>query len=128
MQGFSHECPDIDILVLMNACGYPGSPAHSSIAFSTEVIGPGTVATYTCDVGFEILDLHVEYVQPMAHGRLRAYHSVALFYYLMDVEMDVGWIESNASSPKLVNNTRNIEELEIAMQKIKEKTLASTVE
>ncbi|GIY59676.1 sushi, von Willebrand factor type A, EGF and pentraxin domain-containing protein 1 [Caerostris darwini] len=39
----------------VNACGYPGSPAHSSIAFSTEVIGPGTVATYTCDVGFEIL-------------------------------------------------------------------------
>ncbi|XP_054709070.1 uncharacterized protein LOC129218772 [Uloborus diversus] len=38
-----------------DACGYPGSPAHASIAFSSEVIGPSTVATYTCDSGFELL-------------------------------------------------------------------------
>ncbi|XP_055927672.1 CUB and sushi domain-containing protein 3-like isoform X2 [Argiope bruennichi] len=43
------------LFATVNACGYPGSPAHASISFSTEVIGPGTVATYTCDSGFEIL-------------------------------------------------------------------------
>lgn len=43
------------ILDLVSACGYPGCPAHASIAFSSEVINPGTVATYTCDSGFELL-------------------------------------------------------------------------
>ncbi|GBM26179.1 Sushi, von Willebrand factor type A, EGF and pentraxin domain-containing protein 1 [Araneus ventricosus] len=43
------------LFATVNACGYPGSPAHASVSFSTEVIGPATVATYTCDSGFEIL-------------------------------------------------------------------------
>ncbi|XP_035231715.1 CUB and sushi domain-containing protein 3-like isoform X2 [Stegodyphus dumicola] len=43
------------VISSVRACGYPGSPAHASIAFSSEVIGPGTVATYTCDSGFELL-------------------------------------------------------------------------
>ncbi|KAG8188357.1 hypothetical protein JTE90_022557 [Oedothorax gibbosus] len=48
----------VSVLLLsttVSACGYPGSPAHASIAFSTEVIEPGTTATYTCDPGFELL-------------------------------------------------------------------------
>lgn len=36
-------------------CGYPGSPAHASVSFSTERIEPGTVATYTCDNGYELI-------------------------------------------------------------------------
>lgn len=36
-------------------CGYPGSPAHASVAFSSEAIESGTVATYTCDNGYELL-------------------------------------------------------------------------
>ncbi|XP_023228070.1 uncharacterized protein LOC111628502 [Centruroides sculpturatus] len=43
------------LLAYANACGYPGSPAHASVAFSSEVITPGTVASYTCDGGFELL-------------------------------------------------------------------------
>ncbi|XP_015908191.2 uncharacterized protein [Parasteatoda tepidariorum] len=43
------------LITTVSACGYPGSPAHSSIAFNSEVIVPGTVATYTCDSGFELL-------------------------------------------------------------------------
>ncbi|RWS10699.1 sushi: von Willebrand factor type A: EGF and pentraxin domain-containing protein 1-like protein [Dinothrombium tinctorium] len=37
------------------ACGYPGSPAHASVSFTTEFIEIGTVATYTCDNGYELL-------------------------------------------------------------------------
>lgn len=51
---FTHDLSSF-ILDLVSACGYPGSPAHASIAFSSEVIHPGTVATYTCDSGFELL-------------------------------------------------------------------------
>lgn len=36
-------------------CGYPGSPGHASVAFSSETIEAGTVATYTCDNGYELL-------------------------------------------------------------------------
>ncbi|XP_037077806.1 sushi, von Willebrand factor type A, EGF and pentraxin domain-containing protein 1-like [Pollicipes pollicipes] len=36
-------------------CGFPGAPAHSTVTFSTDAIGVGTVATYTCDRGFELL-------------------------------------------------------------------------
>ncbi|XP_060535402.1 uncharacterized protein LOC132707526 isoform X2 [Cylas formicarius] len=36
-------------------CRFPGAPAHSSIVFSDENLGPGTVATYTCERGFELL-------------------------------------------------------------------------
>ncbi|XP_056639770.1 uncharacterized protein LOC130447135 [Diorhabda sublineata] len=36
-------------------CSFPGAPAHSSIVFSDENLGPGTVATYSCERGFELL-------------------------------------------------------------------------
>ncbi|KAK4288183.1 hypothetical protein Pmani_038774 [Petrolisthes manimaculis] len=36
-------------------CGFPGAPAHSSVSFSTTELGPGTVASYSCDRGFELL-------------------------------------------------------------------------
>lgn len=36
-------------------CGFPGAPAHSTVEFSTQTVGPGTVARYTCDRGFELL-------------------------------------------------------------------------
>ncbi|XP_043211186.1 uncharacterized protein LOC122375741 isoform X3 [Amphibalanus amphitrite] len=36
-------------------CGFPGSPAHSSVTFSTAVVEAGTTATYSCDRGFELL-------------------------------------------------------------------------
>lgn len=36
-------------------CRFPGAPAHSSVIFSDETLGPGTVATYTCERGFELL-------------------------------------------------------------------------
>lgn len=54
-------------------CGYPGAPAHSSVRFSGAAIddvideedgplggpraplAPGTVATYACERGFELL-------------------------------------------------------------------------
>ena len=40
---------------VVNSCGYPGSPGHASVTFSSETIEPGTVATYTCDNGYELL-------------------------------------------------------------------------
>lgn len=36
-------------------CGYPGSPAHASIAFNTSTVVSGTAASYTCDNGYELL-------------------------------------------------------------------------
>lgn len=39
----------------VSACGYPGSPGHASVAFTSETIEAGTVATYTCDNGYELL-------------------------------------------------------------------------
>lgn len=36
-------------------CSYPGSPAHASISFLNERLTPGTVASYTCDNGYELL-------------------------------------------------------------------------
>ncbi|GLV45530.1 uncharacterized protein CBL_02550 [Carabus blaptoides fortunei] len=36
-------------------CRFPGAPAHSSVIFSDETLGAGTVATYTCERGFELL-------------------------------------------------------------------------
>ncbi|XP_049819681.1 sushi, von Willebrand factor type A, EGF and pentraxin domain-containing protein 1 isoform X2 [Aethina tumida] len=38
-----------------SACRFPGAPAHSSVVFSDENLGPGSVATYTCERGFELL-------------------------------------------------------------------------
>lgn len=40
---------------LLIGCGFPGAPAHSTVEFSTTVVGPGTVARYSCDRGFELL-------------------------------------------------------------------------
>ncbi|KAF8782137.1 Fucolectin-1 like protein [Argiope bruennichi] len=37
------------------SCGYPGSPAHSSVTFNTETVQTGTVATYRCEPGFDLL-------------------------------------------------------------------------
>ncbi|XP_076318916.1 sushi, von Willebrand factor type A, EGF and pentraxin domain-containing protein 1-like [Tachypleus tridentatus] len=42
-------------LVASAICGYPGSPAHATVRFSSEQISPGTIATYFCDQGFELL-------------------------------------------------------------------------
>lgn len=36
-------------------CRYPGSPAHCSVVFSNESWTPGTVVTYNCERGFELL-------------------------------------------------------------------------
>ncbi|KAK6628838.1 hypothetical protein RUM43_002654 [Polyplax serrata] len=36
-------------------CRFPGSPAHSEVFFSDEALGPGSIATYTCERGFELL-------------------------------------------------------------------------
>ncbi|XP_023315351.1 uncharacterized protein LOC111693808 [Trichogramma pretiosum] len=58
-----------------HGCGYPGAPAHSSVRFSgpsiedvideedgpigarggADIFVPGTVSTYTCERGFELL-------------------------------------------------------------------------
>ncbi|KAL7286031.1 hypothetical protein TKK_0019687, partial [Trichogramma kaykai] len=57
-----------------HGCGYPGAPAHSSVRFSgpsiedvideedgpigrggADIFAPGTVATYACERGFELL-------------------------------------------------------------------------
>lgn len=37
------------------ACRFPGAPAHSSVFFSDDSLGPETVATYSCERGFELL-------------------------------------------------------------------------
>ncbi|XP_060809810.1 CUB and sushi domain-containing protein 3 [Amyelois transitella] len=36
-------------------CRFPGAPAHSQVTFSDEARVEGTVATYTCERGFELL-------------------------------------------------------------------------
>lgn len=36
-------------------CGFPGAPAHSTVSFSDNRLATRTVATYTCDRGFELL-------------------------------------------------------------------------
>ena len=44
---------------LAGTCGYPGSPAHGIVTFkplvSSHQVSPGTVASYTCDNGYELL-------------------------------------------------------------------------
>ncbi|GBL84865.1 hypothetical protein AVEN_93887-1 [Araneus ventricosus] len=37
------------------SCSYPGSPAHSTVTFNTEAVQTGTVATYRCEPGFDLL-------------------------------------------------------------------------
>ncbi|XP_064556316.1 uncharacterized protein LOC135440866 [Drosophila montana] len=36
-------------------CSFPGSPAHSSVVFSSANLTQGTVASYSCERGFELL-------------------------------------------------------------------------
>ncbi|XP_054730248.1 uncharacterized protein LOC129239012 isoform X1 [Anastrepha obliqua] len=36
-------------------CSFPGSPAHSTVVFSSANLTHGTVASYTCERGFELL-------------------------------------------------------------------------
>uniref|UniRef100_A0A1A9WC40 Sushi domain-containing protein n=1 Tax=Glossina brevipalpis TaxID=37001 RepID=A0A1A9WC40_9MUSC len=36
-------------------CSFPGSPAHSTVVFSNVNLTQGTVATYSCERGFELL-------------------------------------------------------------------------
>ncbi|XP_049828263.1 uncharacterized protein LOC126267256 isoform X1 [Schistocerca gregaria] len=36
-------------------CRFPGAPAHSSVFFSDAALTAGTVATYSCERGFELL-------------------------------------------------------------------------
>jgi len=43
------------LIVNINCCGYPGSPPHAIVSFTSDSIKAGTVATYTCDNGYELL-------------------------------------------------------------------------
>ncbi|XP_068237942.1 uncharacterized protein [Palaemon carinicauda] len=36
-------------------CGFPGAPSHSSVTFSDNSLGVNTIASYSCDRGFELL-------------------------------------------------------------------------
>ncbi|XP_026315210.1 CUB and sushi domain-containing protein 3 isoform X2 [Hyposmocoma kahamanoa] len=36
-------------------CPFPGAPAHSRVSFSDEALAEGSVATYECELGFELL-------------------------------------------------------------------------
>ncbi|XP_069970005.1 uncharacterized protein [Penaeus vannamei] len=36
-------------------CGFPGAPSHSTVSFSDDRLDTDTVATYSCDRGFELL-------------------------------------------------------------------------
>lgn len=36
-------------------CRFPGAPAHSNVFFSNDSLAVGTVATYACERGFELL-------------------------------------------------------------------------
>ncbi|XP_055388112.1 uncharacterized protein LOC129616487 isoform X2 [Condylostylus longicornis] len=36
-------------------CSFPGCPAHGSIVFSNEILEDGTIASYYCERGFELL-------------------------------------------------------------------------
>uniref|UniRef100_T1HHH2 Sushi domain-containing protein n=1 Tax=Rhodnius prolixus TaxID=13249 RepID=T1HHH2_RHOPR len=35
-------------------CGHPAVPANAKLALSSESLDPGTIATYTCDDGYEL--------------------------------------------------------------------------
>ncbi|XP_031628163.1 uncharacterized protein LOC116343966 [Contarinia nasturtii] len=37
------------------SCSFPGSPAHSNVEFSDDSLESGTIASYTCERGFELL-------------------------------------------------------------------------
>lgn len=36
-------------------CGFPGAPAHSTVTFSNDNLTEGTIVTYSCERGFELL-------------------------------------------------------------------------
>ncbi|CAH1396002.1 unnamed protein product [Nezara viridula] len=36
-------------------CRFPGAPAHSAVDFTNSSLVPGTVASYSCERGFELL-------------------------------------------------------------------------
>lgn len=35
-------------------CGHPAVPVNSRVTLSSEILAPGTTATYTCDIGYEL--------------------------------------------------------------------------
>jgi hypothetical protein len=37
------------------SCNFPGAPAHSTIQFTDDGLEHGTVASYSCERGFELL-------------------------------------------------------------------------
>ncbi|XP_066156690.1 uncharacterized protein [Euwallacea fornicatus] len=41
--------------LVSGTCKFPGAPAHSRVDFSDETLSSGTIATYTCERGFELL-------------------------------------------------------------------------
>lgn len=43
------------LFITAQPCSFPGSPAHSAVEFSDESLESGTIATYTCERGFELL-------------------------------------------------------------------------
>ncbi|OTF69435.1 hypothetical protein BLA29_011645 [Euroglyphus maynei] len=47
--------PKQSFIVAGQTCSYPGSPAHASVTFTNERMIAGTIATYTCDNGYELL-------------------------------------------------------------------------
>lgn len=49
------EVEEADDRSYQPGCTFPGAPAHSTVVFSDENLGPGTIATYTCERGFELL-------------------------------------------------------------------------
>lgn len=40
---------------LSATCHFPGAPAHSRVTFSDETLTDGTIASYECERGFELL-------------------------------------------------------------------------
>ncbi|XP_054717691.1 uncharacterized protein LOC129227128 [Uloborus diversus] len=44
-----------NLFITVLSCGYPGSPSHSVVTFNTDSVQTGTVATYRCDPGFDLL-------------------------------------------------------------------------
>jgi len=49
------KCTDFSFSFLVSSCGYPGSPSHAVVTFTPENVRPGTVASYECEPGFELL-------------------------------------------------------------------------
>lgn len=43
------------MVLAAQSCSFPGSPAHSHVEFSDDSLESGTIASYTCERGFELL-------------------------------------------------------------------------